>query len=112
MSGNPVQSELLVEFAALLRRLRGDTTTAEVARRLGMGPMAVCELELRYPVFRRKGCTRPNPTLQRVEKLGAGYGVRFKIVAVDRETGEPVTGVAPALSNPSRRYVRRNPEGK
>lgn len=60
-------------FAGLLRDLRGAESVTAVAARMGVARQTLLDLE--------NG--RSNPTLDRLERLGGAYGVRFDVVAVD-----------------------------
>lgn len=67
-------------FAALLRDLRGSESVTAVAERMGVARQTLLDLE--------NG--RSNPTLDRLDRLGSAYGVRFEVVAFDPATGQPV----------------------
>jgi transcriptional regulator with XRE-family HTH domain len=58
-------------FAELLRELRGEESVTAVAARMGVTRQTLLDLE--------NG--RSNPTLDRVDRLGAAYGVRFDVTA-------------------------------
>jgi transcriptional regulator with XRE-family HTH domain len=74
------------DLTALLVRLRGSYTTQQVADALGRTRTAVRDLE------------RAEVSLPRLEWLQDFYGVDFRVVAIDRATGQPWEGpAAPGL---------------
>lgn len=78
-------SELAAELAEALRRARDGRPLLHVARDAGVSRNALLELELGH-----RGDGEPtNPTLARVERVAAAYGLRLKLVA------EPINGRRP-----------------
>lgn len=59
-------------FAELLRSLRGTESVTAVAERMGVTRQTLLDLE--------NG--RSNPTLDRIDRLGPAYGVRFEIAVI------------------------------
>jgi len=64
-------STLAEQVGDALRSARGDRSQRSVARSLGIAGSTLNEIE--------QG--RDNPTLDRLERLAEGYGVRLRIVA-------------------------------
>ncbi len=64
-------STLAEQVGDVLRSARGDRSQRSVARDLGVAGSTLNEIE--------QG--RDNPTLDRLERLAEGYGVRLRIVA-------------------------------
>lgn len=70
-------SELSAELAAALRQARDGRPLLHVARDAGVSRNALLELETGH-----RGDGEPtNPTLARVERVAAAYGLRVKLVA-------------------------------
>lgn len=74
---------LRAQVGALVTELRGDVSRAEVARALGVTRPAVSQVEA------------GSLSLDRLDKIGEVYLVRFELVAVDPATGDQITGPAP-----------------
>lgn len=81
----PSSSPLVKHAAGLLRQLRGSKSTSAAAELLGIIRNTVSGSE-----------QGRNMTLERLEAYGASYGVRWVLTPVDAQTGEVVTGEAPA----------------
>jgi transcriptional regulator with XRE-family HTH domain len=67
----PVAGELAAQVGGVLKELRGDTQRAAAAAALGIPRPNLIQLE--------EG--RANPTLERLERVAAGYGYRLVVTA-------------------------------
>lgn len=78
------------QAGGLLADLRGALTRSAAARALGVSRNTLIRLE----------SGADNPTLARLDRLGAAYGVTFELVATDPADGA-VTTISPVLAPPA-----------
>lgn len=70
---------LAAQVGEVLRAARGDRSQRQVARDLGVAGSTLNEIEM----------GRDNPTLERLERLALGYGVRIRITAEPLDSRRP-----------------------